>query len=339
MDYQNNNNQSNYNNYGGQQVPQQMSTQPIQPVAQQMSTQPIQPVAQQQNIGTINEELLISAYIGKNEEKLQKGFSVCCLLLGKLYVLYRKMWLFAIIWYAISIVITIALKGNWLINLAINVIAAFIFKGSYQNTVKKRVEKIKMKNEGKSKEELIAICSKKGGTTIVLPLIIALIPIILTCVITYKSVMTAKKDTETLIFSTPIEKNGQVTMRDISFTITPEMADYGFPATDLYNILMFGDTYDCTIKAEKCRDCSTINECIEKNNISNPISETDVVIKKIKNNKWHTKTVTADKYKREFSYLEVKDGVYSISLTVKQDDQQKTCETSYENLLKTVKIK
>ena len=88
------------------------------------------------------------------------------------------MWLFAIIWYAISIVITIALKGNWLINLAINVIAAFIFKGSYQNTVKKRVEKIKMKNEGKSKEELIAICSKKGGTTIVLPLIIALIPII-----------------------------------------------------------------------------------------------------------------------------------------------------------------
>ena len=125
MDYQNNNNQSNYNNYGGQQVP------------QQMSTQPIQPVAQQQNIGTINEELLISAYIGKNEEKLQKGFSVCCLLLGNLYVLYRKMWLFAIIWYAISIVITIALKGNWLINLAINVIAAFIFKGSYQNTVKK----------------------------------------------------------------------------------------------------------------------------------------------------------------------------------------------------------
>lgn len=43
---------------------------------------------------------------------------------------------------------------------------AFQFKDRYLEYVKKKVANIKAQNQGKSKEELIKICSRKGGTLI-----------------------------------------------------------------------------------------------------------------------------------------------------------------------------
>lgn len=124
------------------------------------------------------EDMLIDAYIGKKADRLKNGgFSWCTFLFGTYYVLYRKMWIFGIILWVMSIVIrTVTRKLKWLdfiINLIIGMFAASLFKEKYLSHVTKKVKEIKEKNANKTHEELMAICKKKGGTTI-LPILLIL---------------------------------------------------------------------------------------------------------------------------------------------------------------------
>jgi len=151
-----------------------------------------------QNYYQVNDEELVNAYIGKNADKLKKGFSWNTLIFGVLYVLYRKMWLLGLCWILINVGIKtmpVLLDINlpsitqlfknfdwyewWQIALVllpyiINIIMAFLFKKTYSKIVTKKVERIKLENNEKTPDELIQICNKKGGTT-KLPVIILIL--------------------------------------------------------------------------------------------------------------------------------------------------------------------
>ena len=121
-------------------------------------------------------EVLIDAYIGKNADNLKnKGFSWCTFLFGFLYPLYRKMWLIGFGWFAINSIVNMFLsKLASLITLIVGIIASIQFKKWYLTHVEEEVNKIKTENPSKTQEELIAICKKKGGTTVV-PVIVAIL--------------------------------------------------------------------------------------------------------------------------------------------------------------------
>lgn len=129
----------------------------------------------QNNSNYISDEELIDAYIGKNSQKIKKKvFSFSTFFFGVIYFFYRKMNKFASIWFLFNIVIGMLLNTfeNGMLSLILtvvssipNIVFAFMFKKIYMNKVQKEVDLIKKMNEGKTKEELVEICKKKGGTS------------------------------------------------------------------------------------------------------------------------------------------------------------------------------
>lgn len=124
-----------------------------------------------------NDEELIKAYIGKNADKLmnQKGGILSALLLGPIYLIYRKMYLMGLIWviyfifYAVVLRYTaeaaVVMDFSEKLLAVIYIIMPFIFKPIYLNHVKKSVNKIKNESSNRSFDELKSICSQKGSTS------------------------------------------------------------------------------------------------------------------------------------------------------------------------------
>lgn len=126
---------------------------------------------------TISDDDLINAYIGKNADKLKNGtFSANTFFFGSLYVLYRKMWLLGIGWLAVNLIVGAFLEPvSNVISIALSVVLGLKFKNLYLKYVIEEVNKIKIENNNASREELMMICTNKGGTSIlgvILPIII-----------------------------------------------------------------------------------------------------------------------------------------------------------------------
>ncbi len=111
-----------------------------------------------------DKEAYIKAFIGKNYDKIKDlKFSLPAFFLNVTYMLYRKMFLYSILLFIIVLIVgTIFPIGA----IALPIAAALLFKPLYMNFVKAKVTKIITNNSGKSKEEIMDICSKKGGTSI-----------------------------------------------------------------------------------------------------------------------------------------------------------------------------
>lgn len=131
---------------------------------------------------SINFNELMDAYIGKNVDKLKSGFSFCTLFFGVLYVFYRKMWSLGFIWILINIALSIFLPKLFLLQLVLNIVVAICFKKLYISHVCNKVTKIKEQYSNLSTQDLVYLCYKKGGTTIVPVIVVmaiyALIPFI-----------------------------------------------------------------------------------------------------------------------------------------------------------------
>lgn len=124
----------------------------------------------------------VKAYIGQNYQSIKKmKFSFPSLIFGPWYLLYRKVWGYAIGIFIISIAAAILLSSDIadVINTFINVFLAFKFQSIYMKQAEENVEQIKQQNLDKTTNELLDICRKKGGTSSKAPAIIILIAVIL----------------------------------------------------------------------------------------------------------------------------------------------------------------
>lgn len=108
----------------------------------------------------ICDEELIKLFIGERSDKILnlKGGSIWAFLSGPSYLVYRKLYLYGIIWLILSFFIP---SG---INYILLFVVAFSFKKIYLSHVKKNVDKIKQENMDKEELEIKNICRKKGGT-------------------------------------------------------------------------------------------------------------------------------------------------------------------------------
>ena len=127
-----------------------------------------------------SDDELINAYMGKNAYKLKKGdFSIWTLLFGNIYIFYRKMFAVGFCWLFINLIANQFLKSaSFYINLIISIIMSTQFKKMYLQHVEDKVEAIKAENKGVSREQLLSICTQKGGTTIIPVIIVGIVYVI-----------------------------------------------------------------------------------------------------------------------------------------------------------------
>ena len=133
------------------------------------------------NNSDISDEDLVRAYIGPKYEEFAKGnFSVCTFFFGTLYVWYRKMWIFGLLWIGANYLLGLIFDGiiYSTITLGMAIYLAFVFKKQYLEHARKKVAEIKFNYHGNDRQALLDLCRKKGGTTL-LPVFLILIPFIL----------------------------------------------------------------------------------------------------------------------------------------------------------------
>lgn len=110
----------------------------------------------------------IKAYIGHNYELIKKmKFSFPALIFGPWYLIYRKVWGYAIAALIISLAADFLLETDLadVINIIINIYFACKFKEIYMKQTEEKVESIKQQNLDKSTNELLDVCRKKGGVS------------------------------------------------------------------------------------------------------------------------------------------------------------------------------
>lgn len=129
---------------------------------------------------SISDGELIRAYIGSKESKMyykaisKKGFNIWAYLFGGLYYAYRKLFIASLIIITINILIIYVLKLNYLLAF-VNILYASLFYKIYGSHIEKQVDKIKKENPNSTGDELIRKCSKKGGISILFPIVILII--------------------------------------------------------------------------------------------------------------------------------------------------------------------
>lgn len=143
---------------------------------------------------------LIRAYIGSKENKMyykaisKKGFNIWAYLFGAVYYAYRKLYIASLIIIVINILIIYVLKLNYLLAF-VNILYACLFYKIYGTHIEKQVDKIKNKNPNATRDELIRKCSRKGGISILSPLVI----LIISFVCSYIGLITTASDNTKLV--------------------------------------------------------------------------------------------------------------------------------------------
>ena len=133
------------------------------------------------------EDKYIKAYIGPNYNSIKNmKFSVPAFIFGPLYLLYRKVWNYAIAIIIISIAATFLLSDSLaeLVNIAMNVFIALKFKDIYLKQADEKTEHIQQQNLDKTTNELLELCKKKGGISKIPLILIILAPIIIAIAVT-----------------------------------------------------------------------------------------------------------------------------------------------------------
>lgn len=299
----------------------------------------------------INNEDLIDSYIGKNADKLKNGgFSVNTFFFGFLYVLYRKMWLLGFIWLAISIVANMFLESiASVFTLATNIIISTQFKIFYLRHVKEQVDKIKVENPDKTKEQLMMICSQKGGTTLI-PVIVAIIfyAIVLFTSLAavfdtyYKARERAQNIQNGYNNASNNTAKGTGTIGNLNVTIPSNLVASAY-STDNYKMYRtdYNDKDTCSLKLLTTKSNYYNDDAKQYLEKGIYYSSTDtfsgISQKTVNDNSWYYATITTS-YNQKYYYSISNNGtIYEVQFEIKYDDN-KTCSSAYNTVINSLKF-
>ncbi len=144
----------------------------------------------------IDDDILLRAYIGNNYEKITtQPFNIAGFFFTGLYMFYRKMFLYALIFIIVNTAITAIINSSIISLIMCGLVGLFINK-IYISFAKQKIAKIKATNPNSTQEELRAICTSKGGTSILniflgifTEIIIAIIIIIISALLGFSSIL------------------------------------------------------------------------------------------------------------------------------------------------------
>ena len=153
------------------QMPEQpmMNTQPQMPAQPMMNTQPqmpAQPTMGTQPVSGQNDEELLKAFIGEKYQKITtSSFNIPAFFFTFLYMLYRKMFLYSMGMFIINLIV-LNVVNVFAVNLVFNILMGIFMNKIYLFYANNKIKKIKEQNQDKNPAELMAICARKGGTSV-----------------------------------------------------------------------------------------------------------------------------------------------------------------------------
>lgn len=208
------------------------------------------------------------------------------------------MYVFGIIWTALTIVVNNLLSSlsflKFIINFIIDIGAACIFKEKYLEHVTKQVRKIKDKNISKSQEELLHICKKKGGTSVVpIMIYVFIISLIafLSALPSIKIYFAAKEKLKEL--EEERQQFNEKDLGDLYFDVQGSFTELSSSNKNDYYLLS-SKNY-CTLKTNKLSSTMSANEYLELyitctyEILDNPINS-----KMINNNIWYYSVIQTE---------------------------------------------
>ncbi len=302
---------------------------------------------------------LIDAYIGKNSNMIKNSrFSIFSFFFNPIYSFYMKMWLLGFIVITINVAFMMFLESvSYSINYSIsylvsyivmpvtNLVVAFNFNKWYLNKVRKKVQKIKAKNPEKTKDELIVICKKKGGTTII-PIIICICIILAFIIMPFysnynnKQKMDKQNERYNNIVSNPNKKIGNL---HVIIPDTLKKSDDSNEDLLSFNMKSNDDFYYdyCSLKISKLNYYSDPKKYLEDEMYNSSMDTfSDISQKRINGNDWYYAQITDNSYyDYQKNYYSIsKDNItYYLKFEIEYDGNKK-CSSAYNTVINSLKL-
>ncbi len=270
---------------------------------------------------SIDDKLLV-AYLGKNYESIiNKKYSITAFVFNFMYLLYRKLYLISIALFILILLLSQYERSYFEILYSILVILlGLFFNKIFIKIAKWKVNKIKLKNPNLSENELIKLCEKKGGTSIlgiiILYIIIAIIGIG-SFIVDNKNVFV---DTSNKIYFHEMSLNYVVPKGYIKSGVDNQFSEY-----------VTSYTY---YKNNNTCDIGIIISSTNNNNLNIP---NDRTVKNINGVDWIVFTGKNLEGFDNLSYYETQKEDYLFSIIVGENDNA-SCENMADRLINSLEI-
>lgn len=290
----------------------------------------------------VTDDDLKKAYIGNNYEKLKKGrFSLPTLFLGIYYLLYRKMWLYSLLWLIITVLSTIGVyvyKISYLslLPMIYIILLSALFTNLYSKKVDKEIMKIRKNNSDKSNDELLSICKKKGGVSV--GAVVTVIILIISTLIVVMSVFIADTFTKALEDNEYKNRKTYNNESELAYKL-PDIFKEKNHANDSYeNFSYYGNKDSCTVDISNYEIYSekTAEEYL-KDSITTNMNETvsEIKSKEINQNIWSYVEVTSPD-KVTFYYACIYNNrIYEVTYKIYSDGSS-LCSKAHDELINSL---
>ena len=278
-------------------------------------------------------DTLIRAYVGNNYDNIKKqSFSFATFFFGPIYFLYRKLYLLGLCYIILSVILSP-------IAIILHIGRSIGFKYIYFNTVKKRVDKIKLENKNMDKETILNLCKKKGGVNILIVIILCIIPIFIIITIT---ILTTSSNHSTFQDDDnyyDITENKEFSVDNLSYTIPQGFKAYDYEFLKRYSL--YTDNNYCTIRFSTTTYTTpyTTEEDYIKENVY--IDESDTVFPidtiTLNNREWKHIKVQDTYYLNNTYVLKTPNEIYEIK--TEEDLADTSCTPYFEQILASITYK
>lgn len=284
----------------------------------------------------ISDDDFRKAYVFNHYEKLkEERFSVPFFFLNGYYLFYRKMWLYAFLWILFVVGINIftffyEIPYLFLVLLFFRIFLSFYISKIYLRFVDQKIEKIKQKNLDKTKQEILHICRKKGGVSV----LAVILSIIFMCTVIFFTIMG-------LVLGVFIEEMKQedesknTYFHELHYTV-PKVFEGEPRSTDSYqNFRYQDDATSCYMNIMSNRAYPNKKEEDYLNSIilySSKAQKSDILSRKINGSTWkYVEAVFENQV--AYYYVSIYNGqVYRVQYVISRDDYN-LCSTGYTNFI------
>ena len=293
----------------------------------------------------ISDDDLLAAYVGPNYPKIGgKPVNFAAMFFGFLYLLYRKQYLYAIIYYAACIGLVFAGINYLIVSICLAILLGVGFNTIYIKQAKNKIEQIKRKNKDRPLYEIKKICEQKGGVSIIALVLGIIIQGVL--LFFYFAIIIASF---TYLYSF-IDKNETVIEVDDSFdgvikydTKANIQNTFSVYIPEDYKATSFNDNsqydYEIVDKINKYNNCTfTLGRVKDETDPKEYLKKLayyyeqsafyKIETKQINNLEWQLYT-SKDKSETTYYYVtEIKGKVYMLNIVVPNEDNVKCTENS-----------
>lgn len=291
----------------------------------------MEPGNQPASVETGNDEELLRAYVGKNYDKIVKSpISICSLLFGLFYVLYRKMWLLGVMWFLLMFVANLFLPNfASLIVVVLNIAVAVMFHNLYLSNAKDEVRKIKQTSPGITPEVLKEACAKKGGTSM---------PALIIAIVVYALLVAYVVITVNDLIK---PRDNESNVESVYYVVPGDFEESTSNSNNFKYYTYIGDGADycvMSVRSSKMSEYYTLEQFAKINyGLMKTYTYGELTNKKINGQDWLTYDATTESGTKQ-SYYYISDGANNYEVYFGTYTDSGVCSSAAEKLEKSLRV-